>query len=291
MAGRRIARTSAFHCEFLEWSGWYYTSVPIRLLGHYRLFQFYKSHPSRNRTAVITENAYIRYFREKSYLYDCWPHVYIPYLKKILVVINREVQSINRDLLFKRPDILIDFLIAAETDFDKALLDALEKINDPAFLSEAPITNLQVAIHENHQYNTSLSKNEFHVHPVIREQTVTEKHSKGKEKDVFSKKQILLFFHLLATEGSLERIDLRKPDKFKDIAPLLHAITGHVEDSWLAQLDDYRNKDLYTYHSEGERQELIRILITLSNKLGKAGFKSVAKLADKKIMELERAAP
>ena len=288
---RRIARTSAFHCEFYEWSGWYYISVPIRLLGHYRLFQRYKSHPGRNRTRLATENAYIWYFREKSYLYDCWPHIYLRLLKPILVVINKEVQSINHDLLYKRPDILINFLVAAETDFDKALLDAMEQINDPAFLSEASITNLQVAIHENHQYNTSLSKHEFHVHPVVREQIATEKQPKGKEKNVFSKKQLLLFFDLLHHDKKLEPLDLNNPQKTKAIAHLLQAISGKVEDSWLDELDKYRRKDLYTYHADGERQELIRILINLRDKCHAAGLHTIVKAADKKIIELEHAAP
>ena len=39
---RKNSRTGSFHVDYLEWTGWYDTSVHMRLLGHYRLFQQYK---------------------------------------------------------------------------------------------------------------------------------------------------------------------------------------------------------------------------------------------------------
>ena len=286
---RRIGRTSSFFCDYFEWSGWYNSSVSIRLLGHYRLFQLYKKY--NNVGGVPAENAYILYYRENRQLKDSWPQQLIPFLRPFFITIKAEVQSINHTLLFKRTDILQNFLFAADNNFDQALLDALEHISNPAFLSESPITNVQLEIHQNHQYHTSLSKNEFHVHPVVREQTATEKQTKGKEEGVFSKKQVLLFFDLLARDKKLEPIDFRKPKKFKDIAPLLRALTGRGEETWIAELNDYRHKELYAFSSDGERQELIRILINLAEKFRLAGLESVAKLADKKIIELEHAAP
>lgn len=296
---RKNSRTGSFHVDYLEWTGWYDTSVHMRLLGHYRLFQQYKKHPDRNTTGLSPEYTYIVYYREKQHLKYSWPQQLIPYLKLFLIEINIEVQSINQTLLTKRPDILQNFLVDADTDFDSALLTAIEQIHDPGFLSESPTRNVHLEIHQNHQHNNSFSKNEFHVHPTVKEEPTPPKSqeipsarpAKGKEKDVFSKRQTLILFDLLATTGTIEPINLHKPNKFPAVAHLLRAITGKSEDSWKAELEDYRNKDLYAWHSDGERRELIRILINLAEKFGEAGFKTIAKAANQKIRELERAAP
>ena len=294
---RRNRRTRFFACNFQEWMGWYNNNIAQRLLGHYRLYQLFKHKYLTQRTELPPIQAYILQYRETLHLKLFFPRI-IALVQPIIEfgMTNRqiEIHSINRMLLYQRSDILQEFLTDAEEDFEQAFLIAMKKILDPQFLYTPPSNpearRFFVQINEEHQYNATFSKNEFHVHPTVHEQPATEKHPKGKEKDVFSKKQILIFFNLLAQKGFIEPIDLRKPDKFKDIAPLLRAISGHGEESWKAQLNDYRNKDLYAYHSEGERQELIRILITLSNKLNNAGFKSIANLADQKIIELEHAA-
>lgn len=295
---RKNSRTGSFHINYLEWTGWYNASVHMRLLGHYRLFQQYKKSPFKNTTGLSPESAYIVYYHEKQHLKYFWPQQLTPFFRPLLNVINAEVRSINQTLLTKRPDILQNFLAAAETDFDSALLTAIEQIHDPWFLSESPTRNVHLEIHQNHQHNNSFSKNEFHVHPTIKEEPTPQKNqetpparpAKGKEKDVFSKKQILILFDLLAIAGIIEHIDLHKPAKFEAVAHLLRAITGKSEDSWKAELDDYRNKDLYAWHSDGERRELIRILTNLAEKLKNAGFKTVVKFANQKIIALEYAA-
>jgi hypothetical protein len=289
---RMISRTGSFHCDFLEWTGWYDISVRIRLLGHYRLFQLYKKDLSRNSTGLSSEYTYVLYYRENRHLKYSWAHQTIAFLKPLLIKSDRnaDVKSINRILLFKRPEILQNFLATAETDFDKALLTAIDLIHDPAFLSASPLTQVHLQVQETHQHNTTLAKNELHIHPVIKEEATPPPSPKGKEEGVFSKKQVLLFFDLLARDKKLEPIDFRKPKKFKDIAPLLRALTHRGEETWIAELNDYRHKELYAYSSDGERQELIRILINLAEKFRQAGLESVAKLADKKIIELEHAA-
>lgn len=287
---RRNNHSGSF-CYFYELISWYDTNIKTRLLGHFRLFQLVKNSQAIKNIGLPAENAYILYYRENRILQNSWIQL-IPF-RKWLANENDypEIKSINRTLLFKRPEILQNFLVAAQADFDKALLDATSQISDPAFLSDSPLTNIHLEIQQNHQYNTTLAKNEFHLHQTINEEAAPQAPAKGKEKDVFSKRQTLILFDLLATTGTIEPINLHKPNKFPAVAHLLRAITGKSEDSWKAELEDYRNKDLYAWHSDGERRELIRILINLAEKFGEAGFKTIAKAANQKIRELERAAP
>ena len=286
---RRNNKTGSI-CYFYELISWYDTNIMMRLLGHYRLFQLCKNSHAIKKTGLPAESGYILNYRENRILEYSWVQL-IPF-RNLLANKSRnlEIKSINRTLLYKRTEILQTFLVAAQADFDKALLDAARQISHPAFLSDSPLTNIHFEIQQNHQHNTTLAKNEFHVHPVVKEQAPPAATAKGKEKDVFSKKQILILFDLLAKTGIIEHIDFRNPAKFEAVAHLLRAITGKGEESWLAELNDYKNKDLYAWHSDGERRELIRILTNLAEKLKKAGFKTVANLADQKIIPLERAA-
>jgi hypothetical protein len=286
---RRNNKTGSI-CYFYELMSWYDSNINMRLLGHYRLFQLCKNSHAIKKTGLPAESGYILNYRENRILEYSWVQL-IPF-RNLLANKSRnlEIKSINRTLLFKRTEILQNFLVAAQSDFDKALLDAARQISHPAFLSDSPLANIHFEIQQNHQHNTTLAKNEFHVHPVIKEQAPAPPPTKGKEKDIFSKKQILILFDLLAKTRIIEPIDFRNPAKFEAIAHLLRAITGKGDDTWLAELNDYRNKDLYAWHSDGERRELIRILTNLADKLKNAGFKTVGNLADQKIIPLERAA-
>jgi hypothetical protein len=286
---RRNNQTGSI-CYFWEFISWYDTNIMMRLLGHYRLFQLCKNSHAIKKTGLAAENGYILNYRENRILENSWVQL-IPF-RNLLANKSRnlEIKSINRTLLFKRTEILQYFLVAAQSDFDKALLDAARQISHPAFLSDSPLTNIHLEIQQNHQHNTTLAKNEFHVHPVIKEQAPPAATAKGKEKDVFSKRQILILFDLLTKTGMIEPINLNKPNKFPAVAHLLRAITGKSEDSWLAELNDHRNKDLYSWHADGERQELIRMLINLTEKFDGAGFKTVVTAANQKIRELEHAA-
>jgi hypothetical protein len=96
-----------------------------------------------------------------------------------------------------------------------------------------------------------------------------------------------MFFDLLAESACIERIDMQKPTKFQDIADLFHAISGKSASSFKEELDNYRNSTLYTYYTPGERDQLIRDLTNLANAFRTAGFRSIAKLAERKIEELE----
>ncbi|HEV2479523.1 MAG TPA: hypothetical protein VGS79_07655 [Puia sp.] len=288
---RRIIRTGRI-CYYYEMTGWYDVNLAMRLLGHYRLFKLHINNHAVRYSRLSPEDVYILHYRENNILNNTWVY-FISFLHFALYIKHPEINSINRTLVFNRPDILRNFLITAETDFEKALHEAIEQIKHPTFLSEAPITNVHVEITENYQHNTSLSKNELHLHPVVEKEVPPQKPAKGKEEGVFSKKQTLILLDLLAAGKIIEPIDFKKTNKFPAIAQLLRALTGHAEESWRDELSDYHTKGLYDWdrNFDGQRMELIRILVNLADKFRNAGFKTVAKLADQKIRELERAAP
>lgn len=110
----------------------------------------------------------------------------------------------------------------------------------------------------------------------------------GKVKGVFSKKQILILFDLLTRSAQQDKLDLSKPNKYDPLADLFHAITGKSHSSWMEELKDYKHKDLYEFHTEGQRKQLIAILTNMAELFRKAGFRAIAALADKKILDLER---
>jgi len=289
---RNNSRTGSI-CYYYELKGWYNLNLAMRLLGHYRLFNLCKARQVFSYSGLSPEFGYILHYRENNILKNTWVEL-IPFVTySIRQNKHPEIDSINQIFLFKRPEILQNFLIAAQADFDKALIDAMAQISDPSFLSEAPLTNFHLEITENHQHNTTLAKSELHIHPYIKEEAAPAKPAKGKEEGVFSKKQILTILDLLAASKAIEPIDFEKTNKFPAIAQLLHALTRHGEESWRDELNDYRTKSLYTWdpNHDGQRMELIRIFSNLAEKLHNAGFKKIAKLADQKIRELERAAP
>jgi len=113
-------------------------------------------------------------------------------------------------------------------------------------------------------------------------------HPTGKVKGVFSKKQMLILFDLLSQVAHLEKIDLGKPNKYDAMADLLFAITGKSQSSWIEELNNYKHKDLYKFHTEGQRKQLITDLVNIAERFRKAGFRSIANQADKKIRELEQ---
>ena len=112
------------------------------------------------------------------------------------------------------------------------------------------------------------------------------KGAQGKEKGVFSKKQILMLLDLLADMGAIEKIDYRKPTKFDKVAEALHALTGKSASSFKDELIDYKTKGLYDGNKPGEVDQVIRDLTTIAELFRGAGFHSIAKEADKKIREL-----
>lgn len=277
-------------CYYYEAVGWYNHNLAMRLLGHYRLFNLCKARQIFSYKGLSPELGYILHYGENNILSNTWVQLIPPMLRLQRPDDDKEIKSINQILLTRHSEILRNFLVASQTDFEKALIAAIDQIHNPAFLSGSPLPNLHLEIHQNNQYNTSHSKNELHIHPTIKEDAPPQQPPKaqGKEEGVFSKRQILIILDLLAKAKLIEPISLNRPNKFPAIAELLHAITGHKESSWKQALDDYRNKDLYAYQSEGGRDELIRILRNIEEKFDEAGITTVSELADQKIRQLSK---
>jgi hypothetical protein len=207
--------------------------------------------------------------------------------------VSVEIETFNRSLIYKHAVILQTFLEQADHDFTSAFHTAMAKLNErilsvadtPAPASPPMIIQFYK---EDHHYQQTFYTNYSYNHTDINFQPPIGAPHKGKEKDVFSKKQVLIFFDLLSSTSNLEPIDLSKPTTFERAAAFFHALTGRSIESWTEELNDYKTKDLYAFHSPGELQQLINAISNLAEFLRKAGFRSLVTLADKKIRELER---
>jgi hypothetical protein len=71
------------------------------------------------------------------------------------------------------------------------------------------------------------------------------------------------------------------------VAELLKALTGKSKSAYMEELNNYRTKGLYETHTDGEFRQLISMLTNLAETFRNAGFRPVATLVDKKILELE----
>ena len=270
--------THPLPCRFLEWSGWYNQTIHNRLIGHYRLYtHFQKAYAKSPNPDFPATSAYILHYRA-----NYGPRHFLA--KAISLLFSTialqgptpasQYAILNHHLLHTRPDILQQFLIAAGANLATALHHAHQAILDPDFFTH------QTSINQNHlaiQYNSRVI-----FQPLLREG------AKGKAKGVFSKKQLLIFFDLLSETNAIERIDFRKPNKFREIAALLHSISGKSTDSLIEELNLHRDKSLYRHHTTGERDQLIITLTNLAETFRAAGFRSIAKQADSRIRDLER---
>jgi len=287
------ACTGFWACRFLEWSGWYNGNFALRLLGHYRLFQIFKRKSKKLSRVIPLTRAYILQYRSG--------HVVKYFISRTMAYIHRgftgepypfvEIESFNETLLYDRFSVLEMFLTEADIDFTAALRKTLAVIAQPDFFdrgsgngapsSQTLILQVQQVFNSTHYHYHS------YTHHEINFQMAIQQGAKGKEKGVLSKWQILVFFDLLAQSAKLEKIDLSRPNRFDGYAEFLHALTGKAKGSWIDELKDYRGKDLYEYHKDGQLDEIINGLANLADKLRAAGLRSMAILADKKIIELE----
>jgi hypothetical protein len=223
-----------------------------------------------------------------------------------------EIGALNRILVNEGSDILHQFLIDAEVDLGHAIDLATNKINTPGFFcrtAKGVVPTVQVnnkftqvnQVVNNYYEVNSHERNlySFHEHNATNHYSYTKvvnmsvvgkegEVGRGKEKGVFSKKQLLILFDLVSEEARIEAIDLGRPNKFDGFADLLHALTGKSKETWMEELKDYQNKSLYEAYTLGELRELINSITTIANVFRAAGFRSVAKIADKKISELEK---
>jgi hypothetical protein len=289
-ADRLNSWTSQRGCRFLEWIGWYNLAVAQRLLGHYRLFQLFNTDYSKSRRDLPAAQAYILQYRSSHGL----KHFFARTMAFLTTVIERqrypveaEIAAINRQLVNDSTSVLYDFLTDADKDFTAAFLQAMRQIKDPSFFNKptaAPIIHLQVNQKEEnyyaHQHNT-YSATQVNIQPAIKAG------AQGKDSGIFSKKQVLILFDLLSAFKDFDAIDYTQPTKFDKVADLLHALTGKSKLSIREELNNYRPKGLYEWHTPGELNQLINIHIQLANTFRNAGFRSFARLIDKKIRELE----
>lgn len=281
--------TGHLDCRFLEWSGWYNQDIYQRLLGHHRLYQLFKKE-SKADTVLPQPLAYIVNYRAShsfKYLLSRITGIlyYIGSFGKPYYPLQTE--GINKLLLNENTTVLQQFLTEADNNFEKALSQAVEQIMSPDFGKKSDVFIRQSAIilQSRSEFNSYHNNNHyFNEYTTVNPATTG---IKGKEKGVLSKKQILILFDLLAETGKLERIDFTRPNKFDSIAELLFAITRKGKDSWIEQLKDGRNKGLYDFKNDGERKQLIVTLTNLSEIFRKAGFRSIPKAVDKKLIELE----
>ena len=276
--------SSPIGCRFLEWSGWYNQNISQRLLGHYRLYQLFKA-KSQVDSQLSLPVAYIAHYRTLhiiKYALSCITAV----LYYICTLGDRyyplPVEQLNKQLIYRQFSILQEFLTNAEFDFENALKEAIDQINGTGTKAFPPITIVQNRMEYTVNNNTCYNFTEHNT--IIHSSTVG---IKGKEKDVFSKKQILIWLDLQADLGKIERIDFTKPNKFEAIAGLLQAINGKTKDSWVEELDKYKTKGLYHYSGQGELKQLINTITNISETARKAGYRELSKAADRKIRELE----
>jgi len=293
-------KTGFYTCRLLEWSGWYTQDIQVRLLGHYRLFQLYKKHRFAGPDSLKPAVGYLLQYRASYWIKHRW-YMFISRMPSMFKYFDTgvEMYSINKLLINERADILIDFLTDADTDFEPAFKHALNRIRDSAFIhipytSQTQNSNFFLKL-EQHNI-TDNSHNELNIHPIVETQIIQEKEIivkketvverstiikepakdlTGKEKGVFSKRQILIFFDLLTRAGLKDRILLAKTDKHEAIANFLQAVTGKGSDTWLEMLKNYKDNDLYAFNTPEERANLAGILKNIANIAYHAGFRSI----------------
>jgi hypothetical protein len=286
MKDRLNGWTSPRRCRFLEWSGWYSYDVAQRLLGHYRLFHHFKADYIKTSHQLSAASAYILDYRSG--------HGFKYFLARIMAflvsILERtrypvaEIAAVNRQLVNDSTSILYDFLIDANNDFTAAFLQAMDRIKSPTFLS-VTVSHPQapVAIQYNDTRTINKYNSQVHIQPTIREGAT------GKIKGVFSKRQLLMLFDLLSKQTTpLEKIDFSRHNRFNAIAGLLHAISGKSKASISEELKDYQKKGLYDGEPGGQRNQIIAELTNLAETFRAAGFRSIAKEADRKIIELQK---
>ncbi len=277
--------TGNIECHLLEWTGWYNQDILQRLLGHYRLYQVFKSESSFNNQLPLSIN-YITSYRithSIKYFISCVMaslYFIFSFGKRYA---SLQTESINRKLLNDKAIILYDFLEEADQDFANALRKALERISSPNFLDKSQMQNFSFLIQNKNEFNQYQTNS----HYFSEYNQVISKNINGKEKGVFSKKQLLILFDLLAENNLIERIDFSKVNKFDSVASLLQAISSKSKESIIGKLNDSRNKGIYSCDNLGELNQLIITITNLADTFRKAGFRSIANIADKKLRVLE----
>ena len=276
--------TSPLGCRFLEWSGWYNQNISQRLLGHDRLYYLFKA-KSPVDFQISLPVAYIVHYRALhiiKYALSCITAV----LYYICTLGDRyhplQTEQLNKQLIYQQFTILQEFLTNADTDFEKALQNAIDQINSYGNNITPKINFIQNRLEQKVYNNTCHYFTEYNGTVLAGSNEL-----KGKQAGVLSKKQILILFDHLADRLNIEGIDFSNPNKFEREAELFHALNGKSKSSWKEEIKNYKDKGLYYYKGEGELNQLIKDITSLSNIIRKSAFQPLAKAADKRIRELE----
>jgi hypothetical protein len=284
-----------------DWMSLNNQDLRSRFMGHYHLYQHFRRSHKDTKNYLPPVAAYILQYKSGhgiKYGFAKAMSFLVRWSSIGMYHPDVEIEAVNRLLVTEKSNILRDFLESAEDNLDLALRTAIQRVRSHEFF-DIPGPTPEPASPILIQVNTALSNvnnssfsyeehneyNQITFQPAIKEGPAG---ATGKEAGVFSKKQTLILFDLLSESAGLERIDLSKPNKFEAIAGLLHAITGKSAQSFIEEIKDHRTSGLYSFHTAGEKQQLIVTLTNLSQKLHAAGFKSLATTADKKIKDLER---
>ena len=283
--------TGHLNCRFLEWSSLYNQDIAQRLLGHYRLYQVFKAeNDAAANIGLALPLAYIVSYRAshrvKYALSTIMASIYYIFTfgKRYSPL---QIEGINRILINDKAIILQEFLQNADKDFFSALTKTVEQIGSVDFIDKAD--NKFMIIQQNkNEYKYNHYQTNSHYFNEYNNVQSSVNGVKGKEKGVFSKKQLLILFDLLSENNIIDKIDYSKPNKFESIATMLQAVTGKSKDSIMEQLKDTRRDGLYSFQNIGELNQLIVTLTNLSEIFRSAGFRSIANMADKKLREFER---
>ena len=234
--------TGHLTCRFLEWSSWYNQDIAQRLLGHYRLYQVFKAeNDATANIGLALPLAYIVSYRAghgiKYALSTFMASFYYIFTfgKRYYPL---QIEGINRILINDKTIILQEFLQNADKDFYIAFSKAVEQIGSVDFIDKADNKFMLIQQNKNEYNHYQTSSHYFNEYNNVQSSV---NGVKGKEKGVFSKKQLLILFDLLSESGSIEKIDYSKPNRFDSVAIMLQAISGKSKDSILKQLKDTRS--------------------------------------------------
>jgi hypothetical protein len=280
-------------CRFLEWSGWYNFGVGQRLLGHYRLFQHFRKSCARfpNDLPVIE-----RYILQ----YQAWHGVKYFFAKLMGFIYSVftwndfspavEMAAVNRMLVTDSRDILYGLLLEADTNIDAAFTKAEGLIRQRLKFRPVAPNSLNVAFGFN-KFDLSIHQHEsvthHHTYPTqVFNPPVVADGAKGKEKGVYSKRQMLIYFDLLHAAYGVERLKIENRNCHYNIARFLHEATGRPQSAWLDELRSYRNRGLYDCQTDGEIDQLLNTLTDMRESLQGAVFNELVKKLDNKKVEL-----
>lgn len=167
------------------------------------------------------------------------------------------------------------FLTFAQNDFPMALSDGLQQAFKPTLLEESNDSTVSLSIQLTFNFSPNITQS------VIREG------AHGKEKDVLSKRQILMLFDLFADVYGVKRLDLADKRNYKKLARFLHALTGKSTQSFMEEMNHYCHNNLYEWHTMEELDQLIIMTKNLVTIVESGGFAAAAELGNTKIKQME----